>query len=108
MKNKKIILAGGAGFIGQALAARWGRDNRIIILSRQDGGTANNTYGRKQLHAKEGYSISYRHWDGRQVAQWAEELEGCDLVVNLAGRSVNCRYTARNKKEIFDSRTDAT
>jgi NAD dependent epimerase/dehydratase family enzyme len=39
---------------------------------------------------------------------WARELEGADIVLNLAGRSVNCRYTARNKQEIFDSRTDAT
>jgi uncharacterized protein (TIGR01777 family) len=47
--------------------------------------------------------------DGRTVGQpWAAELEGCDLVVNLAGRSVNCRYTASNQREIFDSRTDAT
>ena len=108
MKNKTIILAGGAGFIGQALAARWGRDNKVVILSRQLAHNPNNTYGRRPLQAKDGYSISYRRWDGRQVADWAGELEGCDLVVNLAGRSVNCRYTARNKQEIFDSRTDAT
>jgi len=106
MKNKTIILAGGTGFIGQALAARWGRDNRIIILSRQDSGAANNTYGRKPLTAQEGYSISYRHWDGRHVEEWAGE--SVDLVVNLAGRSVNCRYTARNRRAIFDSRTDST
>jgi uncharacterized protein (TIGR01777 family) len=137
MKNKTIVLAGGSGFIGQALAARWGKDNRIIILSRGRGGagahnnvygrrdlrTHNNTYGRKQLRAEDGYSIRYRHWDGRwdhrfdgdrqpgddRTSQsWVRELEGCDLVVNLAGRSVNCRYTARNRQEIFDSRTDAT
>lgn len=108
MKNKKILLAGGAGFIGQELAARWGRDNEIIILSRQQAHSPNNTYGRKSLQAKDGYSIRYLRWDGRQVADWAGAVEGCDLVVNLAGRSVNCRYTARNRREIFDSRTDAT
>ncbi|HEV2479771.1 MAG TPA: TIGR01777 family oxidoreductase [Puia sp.] len=133
MKNKTIILAGGSGFIGQALAAYWGRENRIIILSRGDSRAANNTYGRKPLSARDGYSIRYCHWDGRwdrrltgerlpngdrqggsqagndrSSQQWVRELEGCDLVVNLAGRSVNCRYTARNRQEIFDSRTDAT
>ena len=108
MKNKKILLAGGAGFIGQELAARWGRDNEIIILSRQQAHSPNNTYGRKSLQAKDGYSIRYLCWDGRQVADWAGAVEGCDLVVDLAGRSVNCRYTARNRREIFDSRTDAT
>lgn len=105
MKNKKIILAGGTGFIGQTLAARWAKDNQVIILSRQKSGAPNNTYGRE---LEKGTNVSYRHWDGRTIDRWAAALEGCDLVVNLAGRSVNCRYTARNKREIFDSRTDAT
>jgi uncharacterized protein (TIGR01777 family) len=106
MKNKKIILAGGTGFIGQALAARWGKDNRVIILSRQ---SASVTHDHRLLTAKEGYNLTYWHWDGRTVEKhWAEELEGADLVVNLAGRSVNCRYTERNRQEIFDSRTDPT
>ena len=72
-------------------------------------GSHNNTYGRKPLTAGDGYHVTYRHWDGKHVEKhWAVELENCDLVVNLAGRSVNCRYTNRNKREIFDSRTDAT
>jgi uncharacterized protein (TIGR01777 family) len=109
MKNKKIILAGGTGFIGQALAARWGKDNQLIILSRQSAGAQNNSYKRKLLSAAEGYHITYWHWDGYSVEKhWANALEGADLVINLAGRSVNCRYTPRNKQEIFDSRTDAT
>lgn len=109
MINRKIIIAGGTGFIGQALAARWGRDNQVIILSRGRAGSPNNSYGGRRFTAKDGLHITYRHWDGRSVEQhWADELEGCDLVLNLAGRSVNCRYTVRNKREIFDSRTDAT
>ena len=39
---------------------------------------------------------------------WTSELEGADIVINLAGKSVNCRYTEKNKKEIFDSRVNAT
>jgi uncharacterized protein (TIGR01777 family) len=109
MKNKKIVIAGGAGFIGQALAARWGKDNEIVILSRQSAGAKNNSYGRAPLEVADGYRTTYRHWDGKLVErQWAAELEACDLVVNLAGRSVNCRYTEHNKQEIFDSRTDST
>lgn len=109
MKNKKIIIAGGTGSIGQALAARWGKDNQIIILSRLSTNKHNNTYSNKLLSAKDGYRITYWRWDGRSVEKhWAQELEGADIVLNLAGRSVNCRYTARNKQEIFDSRTDAT
>ncbi|HXB94821.1 MAG TPA: NAD-dependent epimerase/dehydratase family protein, partial [Puia sp.] len=109
MINKKIIIAGGTGFIGQALAARWGKDNRIVILSRGRSGSPNNSFGGKPPKAEDGYHITYSHWDGRTVGKhWADELEGCDMVVNLAGRSVNCRYNARNKRDIFDSRTDAT
>jgi uncharacterized protein (TIGR01777 family) len=108
MKNKKIIIAGGTGFIGQALAARWGKDNHVVILSRQGAGP-NNAYSHKLLSSKNGYNITYWRWDGRHVEKhWADEIEGCDLVINLAGRSVNCRYTPANKQEILDSRVDAT
>lgn len=109
MKNKKIIITGGTGFIGQALAARWGKNNQVIILSRQSGKTHNNSYTHKLVTAADGYHITYWRRDGRFVEKhWANEIEGADLVLNLAGRSVNCRYTPRNKQEIFDSRTDAT
>ncbi len=47
-------------------------------------------------------------WDGRTLGAWAGELEGADLVINLAGRSVNCRYTAANRREIMQSRTETT
>jgi uncharacterized protein (TIGR01777 family) len=47
-------------------------------------------------------------WDGATVGPWAEELDGADAVVNLAGRSVNCRYTAANRTEIMDSRVAST
>ena len=109
MKNKKIIIAGGTGFIGQALAAYFGKDNHVVILSRQAIHTENNAYSKKRLGPDDGYNITYWRWDGRRVeAHWAGEIDGSDLVINLAGKSVNCRYTAKNKKEIFDSRTDAT
>lgn len=109
MKHKKIIIAGGTGFIGQALAARWGKENNVIILSRQSATAKNNRFGKRLLTADDGYYITYWHWDGRFVEKhWADELEGADLVINLAGKSVNCRYTQQNKKDIFDSRTDAT
>ncbi|HTR31130.1 MAG TPA: TIGR01777 family oxidoreductase [Puia sp.] len=109
MKNKKIVIAGGSGFIGQALAARWGKDNRVVILGRQGARTPDNTYGRRALTAAEGYHVSYVRWNGREVEpNWAAAIDGCDLVLNLAGRSVNCRYNRRNRQEILDSRVNAT
>jgi uncharacterized protein (TIGR01777 family) len=47
-------------------------------------------------------------WDGQNKGPWALELEGADLVINLAGKSVDCRYTAKNKAAIFASRLDST
>src|SRR5258708_20118977 len=109
MKNRKIIITGGTGFIGQDVAGRWGKDNQVIVLRRQSAKTQNNSYNHKLLTAEDGYHITYWHWDGRFVEKhWAGEIEGADLVLNLAGRSVNCRYTPQNKQEILDSRTDAT
>jgi NAD dependent epimerase/dehydratase family enzyme len=47
-------------------------------------------------------------WDGASVGEWATELDGADVVVNLAGRSVDCRYNASNRREIMDSRLLST
>ena len=109
MKNKRIVIAGGAGFIGQQLVRYFGKDNHIVVLSRQSANTHNNAYTKDILLPSQGYNVTYRRWDGLHVEKhWAAELEGADIVINLAGKSVNCRYTEKNKKEIFDSRTNST
>ena len=109
MKSKKIIITGGTGFIGQALAKHFGKENHVVILSRQSVNSHNNNYDKKLVKANNGYNITYWRWDGIHVEKhWAQEIEGADIVINLAGKSVNCRYNEKNKREIFDSRTDAT
>lgn len=109
MKNKKIVIAGGTGFIGQAMAAYFGKDNHIVIISRQSVNAHNNGYTKQLLQPAQGYDITYRRWDGvHPEKHWTSELEGADILINLAGKSVNCRYTKKNKKEIFDSRVNAT
>jgi uncharacterized protein (TIGR01777 family) len=47
-------------------------------------------------------------WDGETAGDWSAELEGADVVINLAGRSVNCRYGAENRRQIMDSRVKST
>lgn len=47
-------------------------------------------------------------WDAQTLGPWAREFEGADVVVNLAGRSVNCRYTPANRRAILDSRVEST
>lgn len=63
--------------------------HEVIILSR--------TPGPNQLA-----------WDGKTLGPWAEALEGADVVINLAGRTVNCRYHAANLRQMMDSRVDST
>ncbi|MEY2558226.1 MAG: uncharacterized protein QOE34_1651 [Verrucomicrobiota bacterium] len=90
----KIVIPGGSGQVGQILARTFLNDGHdVVILSRH---VAANWMGRPVL------------WDGRTLGAWTEELEAADVVINLAGKSVNCRYTARNRREIIRSREDST
>jgi uncharacterized protein (TIGR01777 family) len=90
----KIVIAGGTGFLGRLLARGLaGRGDGVVVLSRRDA----DVPGARVVA-----------WDGRTVCAWAQELDGADAVVNLAGRSVNCRYTAANLREMMDSRVDST
>ena len=109
MKNKKIVIAGGTGFIGQAMAQYFGKDNHVVILSRQSVNGHNNKYSRQLIKAADGYNITYWRWDATHIEKhWAHELEGADIVINLSGKSVNCRYSEQNKQEIINSRTHST
>ncbi len=95
MGGSRIVIAGGSGFLGQ-LTARWfdqlGWD--VVSLTRDRNSTVSPA--RRAI------------WDGRSLAEWAKELDGAGALVNLAGRSVNCRYHARNRRAILHSRIDST
>ena len=95
MRTKRIVLAGGSGFLGQALAKTLlQRDYEVVVLTRSP--------------AKRDTRINELYWDGRTLGDWAAQIESAQAVVNLAGRTVNCRYHARNRREILDSRLDST
>jgi len=104
MKNKKIIIAGGSGFIGQYFSNYFENENEIIILTRKKFQSNNNA---NKDHLKN-TSARLVEWDGKSEGEWIKELDGADILINLTGKSVNCRYTSKNKKEILDSRTHAT
>src|SRR5918996_6482790 len=88
----KIVLPGGTGQVGGVLTrALRARGQDIVVLSRSGAGQPR-----------------IARWDGRTVGPWADEIAGADVVINLAGRSVNCRYTDANLKEMMDSRVDST
>ena len=91
----KLILAGGTGFLGQAIIRRFRSSfSEIVVLSR----------GRERTDK----NVRYLHWDGKTPGKWTEEMDGCDVLINLTGKSVDCRYTEENKAEIISSRVNAT
>ncbi|MGQ0740341.1 MAG: TIGR01777 family oxidoreductase [Bacteroidota bacterium] len=107
MKSKKIIVAGGTGFIGQEMIKYWGRENQLIILTRQLPDARNNRNRYDTLSPEDLQNAEFKKWDGKTTGEWVKEIEGADIIINLAGKTVNCRYNPKNKKEIFDSRTNA-
>lgn len=89
----RIVLPGGSGQIGQFLARRFQeRGHHVTVLTRGP------------------YTAPWQtvHWDGEERGPWIETLEGADVCINLAGRSVNCRYHAANRAAIYDSRIGTT
>src|SRR6202046_471983 len=89
----KIVIPGGTGQVGQMLARHFhARGNAVTVLSR----------------TRHPAPWSIVHWDGVNSGPWVAELEHSDVCINLAGRSVNCRYNVANRRAIFDSRVQST
>jgi len=90
----KIVIAGGSGFIGNYLCKRWlAQGNQVTVLSREP---------------KQNTNYNSVYWDGKNLGDWVKQLEGADLLLNLSGKSVNCRYTQKNKNAIYQSRIHST
>ena len=89
----KIIISGGSGQVGTILARAFHqRGEEVVVLSRRPSRQPWKTIA----------------WDAESLGDWAKELDGSDAVINLAGRSVNCRYTPANRRSIIDSRVRST
>ena len=89
----KIVIPGGTGQIGVLLAKAFVADgHEVVVLSRAP--------------CRAPWRVV--QWDAESLGSWTSEFEGADVVINLAGRNVNCRYTAKNRKQILDSRVNST
>ncbi|HET6991213.1 MAG TPA: TIGR01777 family oxidoreductase [Bacteroidia bacterium] len=109
MKLNKIILAGGSGYMGTVIAEYFReKANDIVILSRQVLPSHHNVrYVQWDARSRNG-NLSAETIASGSKADWTKEIDGADLLVNLTGKSVNCRYTEANRKEIFRSRLEST
>ena len=92
----KIVIAGGTGYLGELLTNYYAKekDNQIYILTRT-----------QKLNKK---NVNYIQWDGKTKGYWTVLLENTDVLINLTGKSVDCRYTEANKREIYNSRLLST
>src|SRR5262252_611353 len=89
----KVVIPGGTGQVGTLLARAFHRrGDDVILLSRKSG--------------RADWPVV--QWDGEALGAWTAQIEGADVVINLAGRSVNCRYNAENRRTIIDSRVNST
>ncbi len=87
----KIVMPGGSGHTGRMLSKHLAaQGNQVVVLTRTPSQRGDVP------------------WDGRTVGAWTAEVDGADAVINLAGRSVNCRYTRSNLKQMMDSRVQST
>ena len=92
-RTLRIVIPGGSGQVGTVLARTFHRDgHEVTVLSRTPTSAPWRTV----------------YWDARTLDEWVETIQGADVVINLAGRSVNCRYTAKNRRLIMESRIDST
>ena len=89
----KIVIPGGTGQVGTVLARAFYADrHEVVVLGRSPE--------KREWRTEE--------WDGKMLGLWANEVDGADVVINLAGRSVNCRYNEKNRRQMMDSRVDST
>jgi NAD dependent epimerase/dehydratase family enzyme len=86
----KIVIPGGSGQVGTVLARHFHAEgHEVVVFSRSEKSAPWKTV----------------EWDGQSLGSWVSELEGADVLINLTGRVVNCRYTYKNRCEIWASRS---
>ncbi|MGH7952470.1 MAG: TIGR01777 family oxidoreductase, partial [Limisphaerales bacterium] len=91
---KRIVLAGGSGFIGSALATEWlTRNCEVIVLTRSP------------VERKDG--VKEIAWNAEHIGEWIQFLDGVDAVVNLTGKNINCPHTPENVRELTASRVNS-
>ncbi len=93
----KFLIPGGSGQLGAILSrSLLEAGHQIVVLTRSSPRTAHSS------------GLRFVQWDAKSQGPWTKQLEKSDVIINLAGRSVNCRYNAANRQLILNSRVDST
>ena len=95
LQNKKVVIAGGSGFLGISLARHLTSLGAVVVILSRAGPKVTGPW-------------THRCWDGRTLDGWKDELHDAYAIVNFAGRSVDCRKTPDNCDEILRSRVEST
>ena len=94
MNSRRIVIAGGSGFLGSAASRFFAAQHyEVVVLSR--------------FRHEDHDGIRYMLWDGRTPADWTAVLEGALALINFSGRSIDCRFTPENRREILESRINS-
>jgi uncharacterized protein len=92
-RKLRIVIPGGSGQVGNVLARHLHAQGHVVtVLSRHP----------------EPLPWQVLPWNGCNLGLWTNTIDGADIVINLAGRNVNCRYTPANRRAIMDSRIRST
>src|SRR5262245_41644039 len=89
----KIVIPGGSGQVGSLLARAFVADGHDVFV-----------------RSRKSFAAPWRviPWNAESLGEWTSEIDGADVVINLAGRNVNCRYNQANRKAILESRVKST
>ena len=94
MNRARIVIAGGSGFIGSALAREWlARNGEVVVLTRSP--------------RKRDDGVTEVEWSGAHIGEWIKYLDAAEAVINLAGKNINCRHTPENVRELMESRVNS-
>ena len=89
--NTRILIAGGSGYLGQVLFTHFTKKGYTVHCLTRNPKRDTDVY-----------------WDGETYGEWIRVLNRADVLINLSGKSVNCRYNKTNKTLIYDSRMKST
>jgi uncharacterized protein (TIGR01777 family) len=94
IKKTRMIIAGGSGFFGNYLIDFFKKQYTVVVLTRGASTFEND--------------VEFVHWDGKSQGNWLNCLAGAEVLINLSGKSINCKFTEENKKKLMSSRIEST